>query len=354
MVGETLEEMRFVGTDAEMMELDLGLRPRQGDRAFEGRRVVVLVGQVERFAARRRDQRPERYAHRGARRNPHAAAKTEDRIEHGTDRVGERPAVHHGDRRPDLAPAAEKTRPIGLELHVAHALAFHNGEVRRPDLRLAGRPPPPRGQKGADIGDELRLHEQLGEGRVRRVGCGRRQHDLGVRGQLDLPGTASEVRNRHAANLGIVLGRDRHFECCRDRPVAPDDFGSILGERHLVAVRLDAARLVSRRPHFAAAHVAQEDVRAPGIAGHVLPPARDREVPPATVSRARSGDHHGVPAVREQVRAGNRVVRGMEPAQHRRNELADVGGRRSPPRLGGGQPRRRAGFVPAARAPSLG
>ena len=156
-----------------MMELDLGLGPRQRDRALEGRRVVVLVGQVERLAARRRDQRPERDARRGSRRNPHAAAQAEDRIEHGADRVGERPAVHHGDRRPDLAPAPEEARAVGLELHVAHGLALHDGEVRRPDLGLAGRPPAPRRQEGADVGDELGLHEQLGEGGVRRVG-GRR------------------------------------------------------------------------------------------------------------------------------------------------------------------------------------
>ena len=69
MVGEALEEVRLVGADAEMVELHLRLRPGQRDRALEGRRVVVLVGQVERFAARRRDQRPERDARRGSRRN---------------------------------------------------------------------------------------------------------------------------------------------------------------------------------------------------------------------------------------------------------------------------------------------
>ena len=61
-VGETLEELRFVGPDAEMMELHLRLGPRQGDRALEGGRVMVLVDQVERLVAGRRDQRPERDA----------------------------------------------------------------------------------------------------------------------------------------------------------------------------------------------------------------------------------------------------------------------------------------------------
>ena len=106
-----------------------------------------------------------------------------------------------------LAPAPEEARPVGLELHVARRVSpSHDGEVRRPDLGLAGRAPPPRRQQRADVGDELRLHEQLGEGRVGRVGGRRRQHDLGVRGQLDLAGAAAEVRDRHAAHLGVVLG----------------------------------------------------------------------------------------------------------------------------------------------------
>ena len=149
--------------------------------------IVMLVDQIERFARERRDQRPERDARRGARRNPHAAAQAEDRIEHGADRVGERPAVDH--RR--SACESSRPRPRKRARSVSNCtspdgLAFDDGEMRRPDLRVAGRAPPPRGQQRADIGDELRLHEQLGEGRMRGVGRVRRQHDFGVRGQLDL------------------------------------------------------------------------------------------------------------------------------------------------------------------------
>ena len=105
-----------------------------------------------------------------ARRNSHAAAQTEDRIEHGADRVGERLAVDHGNRRANAASAPEEARAVGLELHVAHRLAFDDGEMRRPDLGVAGRAQPPRRQQRADVGDELRLHEQLGEGRMCGVG----------------------------------------------------------------------------------------------------------------------------------------------------------------------------------------
>ena len=56
---QALEEVGFVGVDAEMVKLHLRLRPREGDGALEGCRIVMFVGQVEHFAARGRDQRPE-------------------------------------------------------------------------------------------------------------------------------------------------------------------------------------------------------------------------------------------------------------------------------------------------------
>ncbi len=134
MTRQTLEEVGFVGVNAEMVKLHLRLGPREGDGALESRRVVVLVGQVERFAARGRDQRPERDPRRGPGRQPDAAAKTEDRIEHGAGRVGERSAVNDRDRRADAASASQETRPISLELWAAHDLAFDDGDVRRPEL----------------------------------------------------------------------------------------------------------------------------------------------------------------------------------------------------------------------------
>ncbi len=128
-----------------MAELHLRLRPRPGDRALVSGCVEVLVGEVERPAARRRNHRPKRDAHRGAGQNPHAVAEAEDRIEHGAHRIGERLAISHANWRPDPPPAPDEARPVRLELDIAHGVAFHRGEMRRPDFRLAGRPPAPRG-----------------------------------------------------------------------------------------------------------------------------------------------------------------------------------------------------------------
>ena len=46
-------------------------------------------------------------------------------------------------------------------------------------------------------GDELGLHEQVLEGRMRDVGGLRRQDDLGVRRQLDLAAARAEIGQRH-------------------------------------------------------------------------------------------------------------------------------------------------------------
>jgi hypothetical protein len=85
MVRETLEKVRFLRADPEVMQLDLRLSPRKRDGALESRGVVVLVGEVERLMARGRDQGPKRHTRRGPRRNPYATAEAEDRIEHRPD-----------------------------------------------------------------------------------------------------------------------------------------------------------------------------------------------------------------------------------------------------------------------------
>ena len=46
-VREALEQVRLVGLDPEVVQLDLGLRPGEGRGALEGGRLAVLVGQVE-------------------------------------------------------------------------------------------------------------------------------------------------------------------------------------------------------------------------------------------------------------------------------------------------------------------
>jgi hypothetical protein len=93
------------------------------------------------------------------------------------------------------------------------------------------------------------------------------------------------VGDRDAADLGVVLGRHHDVERRGEVAVAADDLGAIFREADLVAVGLDDARLVSGRPGFPAAGIAQEDIGAPAVAGDVLAPAGDGDVAPPAVSR---------------------------------------------------------------------
>ncbi len=332
--GQTLEQAGLVGTDAEVEQLDVRLRPRQGAGTLERGGIVVLVGQVEHGLARTRDERPERDVRGGPGRQPDAPAQAEDRIEHGAGRIGEGPAVDDRDWRADAAAAPQEACPVGFEFSAAGRLPFDDGQVGRPDGRLVGRPAPTRGEHRTDLGDELGLHEQLGEGGMGRIGCVGGQDDLRVRRHVDLAGPASLVPDRHPARLGIVFGRHHHFQSGRHRPVAPDHVDPVFEERGLVFVGFDAAGLVAGRPHGATLDVAEEHVGAPAVARRVLAPARDGEVTPTAVARPHRRHHHRIPAVGEQLCLGDGLMRGRETAGRRRHEL--VHARRGLPSLAPG------------------
>jgi hypothetical protein len=274
--GKTLEQPRFAWINAEVMELHLRLRPRQRGRPLEGGDVPMLVGKVEHGSAGRGDHRPEGDTHDGAGCDAHAAAQGEDRIEHDADRIRERPPVDHGDRRANAAATADETGSVGLHLRLAHAVAVDGGEVRGPDLGLVWRPPPPRRQEDARVDEILGLDEQFGKGRMRDIRRLRRQHQFGIRGDVELSRPVPGVQNRHTSDLRCVFGRDENLQGRRQRAIATREFGAVLLEGDLVGVRLGTARLKAGRPHVVAADISEVDVTAPVVAGDVFPPPRHR------------------------------------------------------------------------------
>src|SRR5690242_13012222 len=108
---------------------------------------------------------------------------------------------------------------------------------------------------------------------MRRISHRRCQHDFGIGGELDLPHLVACVRERHAADLGVILWRDDDFECRRDRSVTPNDPATILAEGEVVAVCLDAARLIAGGPYVAALDIAEKDVCTPIVTSDVFAPA---------------------------------------------------------------------------------
>ena len=110
-----------------------------------------------------------------------------------------------------------------------------------------------------------------------------RQHQLGIRRDLDVQRAAARVRDRYPAHLRMVVRRDDHVQRGGQLAVPPDELRAILCERDFVAVRLDAPGLIAGRPNLTTAHVTQEDVTAPVVARAVLAPARHADIAPAAV-----------------------------------------------------------------------
>jgi len=89
---------------------------------------------------------------------------------------------------------------------------------------------------GADRRQVFGLHEELGERRMRFVRGARRQHDFRIRSDFDRPDAISHVRQGDAAHLGIAFRRHDHVQNRRQVAVAPDEFGPVLAESHLVGI----------------------------------------------------------------------------------------------------------------------
>ena len=151
---------------------------------------------------------------------------------------------------------------------------------------------------------------------MQRVSSRRRDHHLGVTGQLDLPALARAVGDAHPAQFDIVLGRDHDVGMGLDLPairaaaygVATAKLGAPLGENRLEALRALEGRLMGSRPERPTGNIAQVTEAAPVVAGPILAPAGDGKALPAAVATARVADHDVVAAVREQLHLRQRRV----------------------------------------------
>ncbi len=72
---------------------------------------------------------------------------------------------------------------------------------------------------------------------MRLIGGGWRQHDLGIRGELDHARARTRIGHRDSPHFGIVFGGHHHIERGGQRTVAPHELCAIFREGHLVAVR---------------------------------------------------------------------------------------------------------------------
>ena len=126
-----------------------------------------------------------------------------------------------------------------------------------------------------------------------------RKHEFRVGGDFQVTHPVACIHDGYAADLGVILRRDDHFQDRGNRPVATDEFRAIVGEAHLVTVGLHAAWLIASGPQCAAFDVTQKEIAAGIIAGGIFTPACHPKIVPSTVARPGSREHHRIPTVGE-------------------------------------------------------
>ena len=251
-----------------------------------------------------------------------AAADRHDRVEHRAFAVGQLRllAIEHL-RFGRAAAAADEPRAVGLVGDRVDVGVVHRQQVEHPRHMLVGRARTARAHDRLQLLHQFGLHEQLAEGGVQRVGDRRRQHHLGVAGQLDRAARAAAVGDARAAQFDVVFRRHHDLGVRVELAFAHAELGARVGEDRLELLGLPLRGLVRGGPAVAAGDVAQVAEHAPVVARDVLVPARQRQLAAPAVAAAGAAQHHVVAAVRQQLHGRARAVGVGEHAQARFGRL---------------------------------
>ena len=215
---------------------DLAVRPGQLEDAVGQVAVVVLLDQRQRAVARLGDAgddvdacrlvRLRSSRVRGSRRSDRAPSL---RCRTAAPRCIARRVGDGSAAADELARGRSRTRsaPTAVPCTVIRCI-IHGGRSPR-------RARPARAEDRLPLAHELGLHEQVAERRMRASAARRRQHDLGVAGQLDRARRVAAVGDADAAQLDVVFGRDADLGVRVDVAVAAAEFGAALREDRLVA-----------------------------------------------------------------------------------------------------------------------
>ncbi len=290
----------------------IGLRGRQAHALLQHRFAQLRIGQDGRqvHVRQRGSQRQRGIARVGRAQHEHEprlladtqrqrAAQRQRRVQYVAGGAGER--MLDALRVRQVAAPAHEARAVRVELR----LGATGGGVDHPLPGFVGTARAAMRQQRAGGLVMLRLHEQLGEGRMRCLVRLAIQHHFQVAGQLDQPRTAGQVRNQDAAQFHVVIGMHDHFHMREDavgghfQPHAGTAGAG--GTLHIRVVRR-GARLGAQRPQLVRLRIAQVEEPAFGVFHAVAIPARQRHV--AGLREAGTGfrDQRGQAAVRQQAR----------------------------------------------------
>ena len=230
-----------------MVEPAARVREGERERPRGGGGIVVALREGQGRLPARGHPGGEGEPHHRARREAHALPQAHDGIEQDAGGARERAAVERL-RILRASTAAQEPPAVALPLHRPLRPPLLADDVHREQPLVLRRARPPAAEQRVALRDVLRFHEELAEGRVGEIVGSGREDDLGVAGDLELPGPIPVVGHLDPADLDVVLGRDRDLELRPDLVVPPLEGRLLHRERDDLVLRVPAGRVMGGGP----------------------------------------------------------------------------------------------------------
>ena len=212
-IGQSLEQMRFLGPDTKVMQLDVCLSPGQRQGTFKhssGHCTWRLT------PPRRSRAGPTIVENTMCTVSPwraHALCGASSSPDRARARRYSRAAAHRSSKQA-YGHGARVRETARDPFHIAGHLWFRLRlpPPGQPTPPLPHRSPAARGDQRADLRHEFRLNKEIRKEPVGHIGGLRRQRQLGVRGDLQIVARSyPHIGHGDAPHFSIILGRHHHL-----------------------------------------------------------------------------------------------------------------------------------------------
>ncbi len=143
------------------------------------------------------------------------------------------------------AAATDEPHAVGLTGGGHGGIRRRGQQVKHPRRELALRTRPALAQDRIVIADDLGFDEELGKGRMRRIGGRRRKHDLRITRDIERPRLPGSVGDDNPPHLEVVLRRNRDQGAHVDPVIATVEYRAPVRKDRFQGVRARERRLVS-------------------------------------------------------------------------------------------------------------
>ena len=222
--------MRLVCRNRQMPQLYLALRPGHHKGTFEGRRLAMLVNEIEHCLLAFSDHGPQRNTNLATPRHAHALPQGKDRIEDCAYRTGEFACGRQGIWRANIVTSPNETCAVGFVLHWSRRNALHQHHLRNPHIWITRRSFSPGGNKRVDPLNKLSFNKHFRERWMGSISSRWCKHKFNERCDFKVTRGKPRVFHRKPPRLCVILRRDNAFEGRRPVTICSNNLGFVFKE----------------------------------------------------------------------------------------------------------------------------